>query len=319
MSDIRYVPLSRLDESVVLPLMGEEKRMWLTDLDWDYSLVQGILLSFIREKMLPGYVAFDDGERPAGYIYFLVHRTKGNIGALYTTPTTPPAKAREIADGLVELAITCFQNSGGIRRIEAQIFPFHGQNYARIFNKHGFRHYPRLYLVRNIEDDVTEKEPASPVEIIPWDSALIGRAAAMTTESYREHMDYEIFEDYQTPSKCEEYLRGLVTNPGCGVFLPDASFMCLDDRGNSRGYVICSRISDGRALIPQIVTHPAWQGGGLGAALMNRCLRRLRAANFRSISLVVTEENSRAREWYRRIGFQTRRAFGAFIWNRSRV
>ncbi|MDR0310767.1 MAG: GNAT family N-acetyltransferase [Acidobacteriota bacterium] len=314
MSDIQYAPINHLDESAMLPLMKEERQMWLADLDWDYSAIQQILLPLIGQKMLPGYAAFTGGRQPSGYIYFLANREKGSIGALYTMPADNAQKA---AEGLVELAIACLQDSGGIRRVEAQIFPFHGQNYERIFSKYGFRHYPRVYLVRNIDAGIAEKEPASPAKIIPWDSTLISRAAGMTTACYREHIDYEILEDYHTPENCENYLRGLVTNPGCGVFLPDASFICLDGQENICGYVICSRISDRRALIPQIAAHPAWQGRGLGAALMNRCLRRLRSMNFRSISLVVTSENSRACEWYQRMGFQPHREFGAFTWNRS--
>jgi ribosomal protein S18 acetylase RimI-like enzyme len=281
----------------------------------------------MREKILPGYVAFTGGKYPAGYIFFLVNRAKGSIGALYMSPTAHPDKAQEIADNLVEFSIVCLQDSGDIHRIEAQIFPFHGQNYERIFGKYGFYHYPRLYLVRNLDADFTANWgdhprspvniPASNLKIISWDSAIIGRAAATTAACYKEQPDYEVFEDYHTQSNCENYLHGLLTNPGCGVFMPDASYMCLDENGKPRGFIICSRISDGRALIPQIVTHPAWQGRGLGAALMSRCMRQLQAMNFHSLSLVVTVENSRACEWYRRIGFQPRREFGAFIWNRG--
>ena len=315
MSDIEYVPISLLDESAIIPLMEEEARMWLTDLGWDYSSIQDVLRSFIRKRMLPGYAAIDD-RHLVGYTFFLANQSKGSIGSLYTTPTTPPDKAQETADQLLELAITCFQDSSDIDRIEAQILPFHDQNYARTFIKLGFIHYPRLYLVRNVNADIMEKEPDSPANVIAWDSALIRRAAAMTAASYINHTDYEILKDYHTPTNCENYLLGLVTNPGCGVFLTDASFMCLDEHGNPCGFVICSRISDGRALIPQIATHPAWQGRGLGAALMSRCLRQLKAMNYRSVSLVVTGENSRAVEWYRRMGFQPHREFGAFIWNR---
>jgi len=318
MSYIQYVPMNQLDESAILPLMEEEARMWLTDFGWDYFNIQQILLSYIRKKMLPGYAAFTDDGQPVGYTYFFVNHAKGGIGALYTTLKTTPDKAQEIADSLLELSIACLQDSNGIHRIEAQIFPFHGRNYERIFGKYGFRHYPRIYLVRNVEAGFMEKEPAEAhLKIIPWDSDLISCAAATTTACYLKQPDYEIFEDYHTQSNCENYLRGLLANPGCGVFLPDASFMCLDGHGNPRGYVICSRISDGCALIPQIVTHPAWQGRGLGAALMNLCLWKLQVMNFHSLSLVVTVENSRACEWYRRIGFQPRREFGAFIWNRG--
>ena len=317
MSDVRYIPISRLDESVMLPLMEEEARMWMMDFSWDYSAIQQVLLSFIREKMLPGYAALTNDNRMVGYTYFLANQARGSIGALYTTPATPPEKAQKIADDLLELAIVCFQDSSDINRIEAQILPFHGQDYSRVFAKYGFSHYPRHYLVRNINADDAEKEPFEPVKIIPWDSSLIGHAATMTALSYRDHLDHQILEDYLTQSSCENYLRGLVTNPGCGVFLPEASFMCLDGHYNPCGYVICSRISDGCALIPQIAMHPGWQGRGLGAALINRCLRQLQSMNFNRLSLVVTEKNSRASELYRRMGFQLCREFGAFTWNRD--
>jgi len=181
---VRYVPITRLAESVMLPIMKEEARMWLTDLCWDYSGVQRILFSFIREKLLPGYAAVIDGDRLAGYVYFLANQARGSIGACYTMPSTPPDKAQKIADGLVELAISCLQDSSDISRIETQMFPFHGQNFERIFGKYGFQHYPRLYLVKDIDDEIKEKEPAPPVKIVPWDSALIGPAAAMTASGY---------------------------------------------------------------------------------------------------------------------------------------
>ena len=317
LSNIQYIPLTHLDESTLLPIMEEEKRMWLTDLGWDYSDIQQVILSFMREKMLPGYAAFTGGKQAAGYVYFLANKAKGTVGALFTSQTTQPDAAQETADGLVELAVACLQDSGDIRRIEAQIFPFHGQDFTRIFSKYGFRRYPRLYLVRDIGAGATETDIDASVKIIPWNSAFIGQTAVLAAAGYLNHPDYLIFEDYHTPSNYENYLRGLISNPGCGVVLPDASFMYLDGHGTLCGYILCSRISDGRAMIPQIVTHPAWQGRGLGAALMNRCLRQLQIMDFHSLSIVVTKDNSRACEWYRRMGFQPRREFGAFIWNRG--
>ena len=69
-------------------------------------------------------------------------------------------------------------------------------------------------------------------------------------------------------------------------------------------------------MIPQIAVHPARQHAGLGNALMERTLDRLRAAGFRSASLTVTERNTRALEWYRRLGFLPRMRFGAYVWQR---
>ena len=37
MSDLKYIPISCLDETLLQPLMEDEERMWMADLDWDYS------------------------------------------------------------------------------------------------------------------------------------------------------------------------------------------------------------------------------------------------------------------------------------------
>jgi hypothetical protein len=77
MSTLKYLPISYLDEAAILPLMAEEEKVWFSDLGWDYSAVRQILLSFIKQKLLPGYVAVAD-DTPIAYAYFLVNQSKGS-------------------------------------------------------------------------------------------------------------------------------------------------------------------------------------------------------------------------------------------------
>jgi ribosomal protein S18 acetylase RimI-like enzyme len=71
-------------------------------------------------------------------------------------------------------------------------------------------------------------------------------------------------------------------------------------------------------MIPQIAVHPSYQGLGIGNGLMNRSLELLKSWEYRSVGLTVTEQNRRAFEWYRRLGFATRKEFGAYVWQRRR-
>ncbi|MDR1728708.1 MAG: GNAT family N-acetyltransferase [Acidobacteriota bacterium] len=337
MPDIRYIPISRLGAPRLRDLsllMQEEQEAWLGELGWDYSIIQQILLSFIDKKMLPGYAAFvgdaaGAGWKMAGYIYFLISsspgqpqaRSKGNIGALYTTGTIPAKDAQEVADGLLDLAVASFRDSSAVRRVEAQILPFRRQSFAGVFARNGFRRYPRLYMTLRLGDGAgggraVERRGTPSATIVPFDTARLKGAAKMTVESYRGELDADICEDYLTAEACENYLRSLVGNPGCGVFLPDASFMALDEGGGPCGYAICSRIAEGSALLPQIAVRPDCKGTGVGDALMGRCLGKLRAWGFGALSLTVSDKNSRACGWYRRLGFLPRKEFGAFVWNR---
>jgi len=313
MPDLRYSPISRLEETLIHPLLEDEAKAWMADLDWDYSPVRRILLSFIRQRLLPGYAAVAGGAA-VGYTYFLVNRSKAIIGALYTRPDAP---SRDAAGELLSLAISCLKDMPAVRRVEAQIMPFHRQELTPEFTRHGFRFTPRHYLELDLSLHRKRAEPPDAARCIPWEPALLPPLASMTAVSYENQADAVICEDYRSPAGCEGYLRSLVENPGCGIFMPEASFVALDREGAPCGFVLCCRISPGAAIIPQIAVHPRSQGQRLGNMLMNRALVQLKSLGFRTVSLTVTEENVRAFGWYGRLGFKTRKQFGAYVWLRD--
>src|SRR5256885_15415823 len=85
--------------------------------------------------------------------------------------------------------------------------------------------------------------------------------------------------------------------PGCGVFDPQAS--CLVFQKSTRtliGLILCSQVRPDVGHITQVCVLPEYRSSGLGEALLAATSRKLRERNFRSISLTVTEANSRAIE-----------------------
>ncbi len=312
MPNLRCLPISRLDADTLLPLMREEENAWMSDLSWDYSAIRQILTSFVRQKLLLGYAAVED-KAAVGYTYFMIGQAKGTIGALYVANVDQSQKAIE---QLVSLTITFLRDSPAIERIEAQIMPFNNLNLTASFVQHGFSHFARDFLELDLHGHHKEADLPSTLKLIPWSSTHLERAAEMAQLSYRDQVDAEICEDYRTKSGCESYLRSLVENPGCGVFIPDSSFMAVDGYGHPCGFLICSRISSGAAMIPQIAVHPSYQAKGIGNALVSRCFERLQYMGFRSVSLTVTEKNRRAFDWYQRLGFKIRKEFGAYVWQR---
>jgi len=311
MSDPKYLPISYVDEALLLPLMEAEQNAWLSDLNWDYSPIRQILSSFIKQKLLPGYVAIN-GNEAVGYTYFLVNQAKGIIGALYVAKTS---RFQETGEQLLSLSIASLKDSPNIKRVEAQIMPFHDLEPTAAFTRHGFSYYTRYYLDRDLLN-TRPQEAAAPSagKIAPWDSAYLERAAEMTLISYRNQTDAEICEDYRSKTGCENYLGSLVENPGCGIFMPETSFLGLDKQGAVCGFVICCRISSKAAMIPQIAVHPSYQGQGLGNAFMSCLFERLKTIGFLTVSLTVTKKNRRAFEWYQRLGFRIRKEFGAYVW-----
>jgi ribosomal protein S18 acetylase RimI-like enzyme len=312
MSTLKLSPISYTDRSQLAALMDEEELCWMSDLKWDYAPVRRILSSFIEQKRLPGYVASDD-RRALGYAYFLAHHSKGIIGTLYASKL---ASNQEVADEILALAIECLKEAQGIRRIEAQIMPFNNLNLTAGFTRRGFRCYPRYYLELDLQNYSRSGNCSTAEKIVPWDPAFLSLAAQVTFNSYSNQPDSQLCEDYCTIEGCESYLRSLLENPGCGLFMAEASFVGLDSRGAACGFLFSSRISNTSGMIPQVAILPSHQGHGLGNALMHYCLSYFKAQGYHTVSLTVTKQNKRAFEWYQRMGFKIQKEFGAFVWER---
>jgi ribosomal protein S18 acetylase RimI-like enzyme len=313
MLDLRIIPLSCADQQALNSLMDEEVRAWRSELGWDYAPVRAILSSYVCQNLLPGYVALD-AHRPAGYGYFLMYQNKGILGTIYV-PKSP--SQQEIADAILTQSVRVLKESDRIHRIEAQVMPFHGLSLSANFTRHGFQCFPRFFLELDLESHASRRRPTAGVEIIHWDPTRAQLAAHVILDSYRDEADALICEDYCTAAGCSNYLRSLVENPGCGHFLPDASFMGLDARGCPCGFILSSRISPTAGMIPQIAILPDYQGRSLGSALMALALDRLKAMGLYSVSLTVTKKNHRACEWYQRLGFKIRKEFAAYVWGRA--
>lgn len=313
MSGVTLVPICKADKQALAVLMDEEERAWFAELAWDYSPVRAILTSFIYQNLLPGFLALQ-GPAAVGYGYYLTHQQKGIIGTVYAPPSD---RQQEVGDELLARMIDSLKNQERVDRIEAQILPFHNLNLARCFDGQGFERYWRHFLELDLMPPLPKESSSSADRVVPWNPSYLQGTAETAFRSYQNQADAEICEDYRSVAGCESYVRSLVENPGCGTFLPEASFAGLDLSGVPCGFIICSRTSAFAGMIPQIAIDPSHQGRGLGNALMSRALMRLKGLGMRTVSLTVTAKNQRAMEWYRRLGFRSRKDFAAYVWQRG--
>jgi len=311
MRGLRFIPISCTESPLLTPLLREEENSWLQILGWDYAPLQKILVSLMEQKLLPGYVAIQ-GKEALGYIYFLMNGRKGIVGNIFVRESV---HSSEISDELISLSISSLKILPRILSVEAQIMPFNALNYADIFIQKGFRYYPRSYLLLSLDTDSVQISVAN-TKIVPWNYSRLSQASEIILAGYKNQPDADICSDYRTLSGCESYLRSIMENPGCGIFLPEASFMALDEKDRLKAFILGSRISKGVGMIPQIAVHPELQGQKLGTTLMAQSLEIYKILGFRKIALTVTKENRKAYDWYYRLGFRVCKDFGAFTWNR---
>lgn len=308
--DLRH--FSSLD---LRPLLTDETQLWSRLLSWDYSGSAEMILRYVEAKILPGYAAVDRG-RVFGYSFFVYEASKGVIGDLYVTNGARLPEARAVELRLLTHVIETLQQSPGIHRVEAQLLAHDANAVSRPFLETGFQRHPRLFMVLPLGKPGPEKPIAhAEIEIRPWSENDYQPSAAVITAAYRGHVDAQINDQYHTLSGSLRFLNNIVRFPGCGVFDADSSFVAIDRKArNLIGLILCSRVRHDVGHVTQICVLPEYRARGIGESLMAATSGNLCKRKFSMLSLTVTEANAKAVALYRRLNFDTKRIFDAFVW-----
>lgn len=297
------------------PLLDDETQLWSRLLSWDYTGSAEMILRYVDAKILPGYAAVDRG-RVFGYSFFVYEGSKGVIGDLFVTNGSRLPDARQVELRLLTHVIETLQQSPGIHRIEAQLLAHDANAVSQPFIDTGFHRHPRLFMVLALGGAVPERFAVHPdVEIHPWTEANYRPAAAVITAAYRSHVDAQINDQYHTLSGSLRFLNNIVRFPGCGIFDVDSSFAATDRKTkNLIGLILCSRVRSDVGHVTQVCVLPEYRSHRIGESLMAATVENLSKRKFSMLSLTVTEANVRAVALYRRLNFETKRIFDAFVW-----
>jgi len=316
-TNVEILDLRHFSSQELRPLLEQEARVWSRLLSWDYSSSSEMILRYVDSKILPGYAALERG-RIFGYAFFVYEGNKGVIGDLFVSPTNGarPMNARDIESRLLVHVIETLQQSPGIHRIEAQLLVHEAGQVSLPFVDQGFQRYPRLFMVQNLRGT---KFPAVPIskeiEIRRWTEQDYQPAAAVITAAYRGHIDSEINDQYRNLSGALRFLNNIVRFPGCGQFDAESSFVALHKSArNVIGVILCSRVRHDVGHVTQVCLLPEYRGQRIGEALLAQTAVALQKRSFNSLSLTVTQANNRAVDLYKKIGFDIKRIFDAFVW-----
>lgn len=124
---------------------------------------------------------------------------------------------------------------------------------------------------------------------------------------------YRGLEEYgeESPNEAKHYLKWLRRTCKEG-------FLVAEAEGHVVGFIAaCPDWKDwelGRVLeIHEIAVAPAWQGKGVGRALLKEVFSLGRACGMSLAALWVGEKNYRARSWYKGLGFREIGQWGEWI------
>lgn len=299
-------------------LLEEESRVWSERLHWDYYGSANLLLQYLNSHILPGYVAVENGAI-LGYIFCVHESTKAVIGDVFATSSAHSSD--KIESTLILHLLELLQNSPQVDRIESQLLLPVSGTHAPTFREFGCKLFPRLFM----EQDLTKGSAKhyscripEDLELRPWYEEDLMPGAELITQSYKDHLDSFINNQYCSVNGSMRFLHNIVRFPGCGLFDAKASRVLVHrDSKRLMGMVLCSRVRDDVGHVTQLCIHPSYRSLGLSRLLLEESSRALRHRGFRALSLTVTEENERAVHLYRSEGFETIHTFDAAVWVRK--
>jgi ribosomal protein S18 acetylase RimI-like enzyme len=312
---VEILDLRHFSSADLRPLLEDEISVWSQRLAWDYSGSAEMILRYLDSKILPGYAAIERGSI-FGYSFFVYEQSKGVIGDLFVRNGSRDAQRQQVEERLLTHVIETLQQSPGIHRVEAQLLAHETGEVVRPFMQQGFSRHPRVFMTMDIPAVAPPRPALRPeFDMRPWSEHEYQSAAAVITGAYRGHVDAEINDQYRSLGGSLRFLNNIVRFPGCGVFDPHSSFLVFQKPSRTLvGIILCSQVRPDVGHITQVCVLPEYRSAGLGEALLAATTKNLRERRFRSISLTVTQANSRAIELYKRIGFASSRVFDAFVW-----
>jgi ribosomal protein S18 acetylase RimI-like enzyme len=323
------------------PLLDEESRVWSERLHWDYRGSAELLLQYLDSRVLPGYVAVENG-RVVGYVFCVYEGHKAVIGDVFATPVRdarlsphgtpsadPDAPAAEIRNELLLRLLEMLKSTPGVTRIESQLLLHPHDAHQAVFEDAGFEIHERIFMEWPLQPpaDGAPRDgagflhggvPRLPLgmEIRRWAESDLAAAARLIAASYRGHQDSHINEQYRTTAGSQRFLHNIVRFPGCGYFDAESSLV-LVERGSPElaGLLLCSRVRDDVGHVTQICVAPDYRGQGLGRLLMVECARALARRHFSLLTLTVTASNTKAVSLYEWLGFRGTHRFDAMVWD----
>lgn len=316
--------LRHFSASSLRPLLENESCVWSERLHWDYRGSADLLLQYLDSRVLPGYVAVENG-RVLGYVFCVYEGHKAVIGDVFALESRE--SAGEIRNELLARLLEMLQNTPGITRIESQLLLHSHGAHQRVFEAAGFESYERIFMEWPLQGSGDAgangagpllANPDKGLEMRRWAEADLGPAARLIALAYHGHLDSHINEQYRTASGSQRFLHNIVRFPGCGYFDADSSRAVVQP-GNPdlAGLLLCSRVRDDVGHVTQICVAPEFRGRGLGRLLMNECARSLARRGFSLLTLTVTASNQKAVSLYEWLGFRGTHRFDAMVWDRS--
>jgi ribosomal protein S18 acetylase RimI-like enzyme len=318
--NLEILDLRHFSASNLKPVLEAESLVWNQRLRWDFHASANLLLQYLDSRLLPGYVAIENG-RICGYVFCVYESEKALVGDVFAMPSGGnSASTADVERRLLEHMIELLQHSPGVDRIESQLLLRPHGTHEETLRQNGFQIYERLFMELELGSANLVHAPMDglkELELRTWKDSDFSAAGHLIAQAYEGHLDGIINDQYRSVAGSLRFLHNIVRFPGCGLFDPLASrVLAYRGRDEIAALLLCSRVLEDVGHVTQLCVSRQYRRRGLGAWLLAECSRTLRSRGFQALTLTVTQQNANAVALYHRTGFITRQTFDAMVWER---
>ncbi len=312
------------------PVLEEESRVWSELLAWDYRASTDLLLQYLDARVLPGFVAVENG-RVIGYAFCVYEDRKAIVGDVFALGPGQSGRSKtEVETLLLEHLLSLLTHSPGVERIESQLLLHAHSEHTAIFERSGFHVHRRIFMESDLTGLARIAAQAPPLRMDTqalerngyrmrsWRDSDFTPAGNLIAGAYEGHLDSVINDQYRSVAGSLRFLHNIIRFPGCGLFDAQSSRVIEHvESGATLGILLCSRVRQDVGHVTQACVSQIARGIGLGTLMLRSSMQELAQRGFTRLSLTVTEGNTSAAALYRRLGFVQQHCFDAMVWTRG--
>src|SRR5215472_2578644 len=275
-----------------------------------------VISQCLAEQRLSGYALVNDGHIE-GYSFFVCEGEKGLVGDLFAVNDAARHQTFRLLDHVLETLLAI----PGVKRVEAQLPHYRTEELEPRFRECGFKAFGRRFMACTLEGlqptSNSQQTPPADFAIQTWKRRHDSLAAQLIAHTYRGHVDAVINDQYASAGGASRLIDNIFELRGCGEPLPQACLVALHaPTGKLAGLIALTGVQRATAHVPQVAIGSEFQSLGLGTALLDLSFREAHRLGYAEVSLTVTDLNRGALRFYERLGFETFRTFGAFVWEK---
>ncbi len=303
-------PLIDVDTQLLNDLLEREKAHLRKKYYWDVEYAIRIKQQLVRHHRLSGLAAVE-GSRALGYLIWHREEQEFTLTGYYFDENED--ESQELI--FLDRAMGIFMGTKEPANVQGQLLGINTQQKRIIFEKYGFDTTSREYMFLDLEEfEISHEQeeefllnafPDNPLTL----SGFLQELAYSMYRSYFGTKDSEITGSFAELEGCRKFIANLFEYPVYGEIDSRFSFYARDIQKGLIGMILVSNSEQETCHVVQISVVPWYQSVGVGKTLMRAALKRIKEEGRKRVILMVTTENDRAVNLYKKLGFYSISSF----------